>query len=261
MKYLSLIIVFITLFICRASAQDIPKMDINIGTAKCIELKEIPDHIGDTVCIYGHVRNFKMVSDQNIIIAQIDSASNNQPVIVEIAYVYAEAKPYLVKQLKNNMIIIFGIITGTHDKPKVVSKVFMPDDKSGTWLSYFKSKNEIQRDTSKLSKVRITDVQLLPPGPASIKNFFSTHINKKIQYCDLVSGGKISDHGSLTELYLNDSTLVILIKDKVMDKFKVAPQTAFLNKQVCVKGTLMAYQGKFAINIIDPEQIEILPDH
>lgn len=261
MKYLSLIIFLIKLSVYQALAQDIPKMDVNIGTAKCIELREIPDHIGDTICIYGHVHNFKVASDQNMIIAQIGSASNNQSVTVEIAYVYAEAKPYLLKQLKNNTIIIFGIVTGSHDKPKVVSKLFMPDDNSGTWLSYFKSKNEIQRDTGRRSKVRITDVQLLPPGPASIRSFFSTHVNKKIQYCDRVSGSKISDHGALTELYLNDSTLVILIKDKVIDKFKIAPQTAFLNKQVCVKGTLIAYQGKFAINIIDPEQIEIFPDH
>ncbi|MBB6110484.1 hypothetical protein HDF23_003243 [Mucilaginibacter lappiensis] len=240
-------------------------MDINISKAKRVELREIPNHIGDTICIYGHVHDFKVVSDQKIIVTQIDSASNTQPVTVEIAYGYPEAKPYLIKQLKNNTVIIYGIVTGSYDKPKVVSQFFMAEDKSGEQLAFFKEMKAMQRDTNKRSRARIVSVELLPPDPASIKKenykHFSSKVNKKIWYCDMVSGSKPSDDKTATELYLSDSTLVILIKNKVKEKFKVTPETAFLNKQICIKGTVIVYKDKFAVNIINPKQIEILPDH
>ncbi|SDP57585.1 hypothetical protein SAMN05428975_1883 [Mucilaginibacter sp. OK268] len=265
MKYLSLIIIFINLFIYQASAQNTLKTDIDIFKVKYLEIKEIPDHIGDTVCVYGRLHDFKAIGSQNIIIARIDSVSNHKPVTVEFIYTYPETKQYILKQLKDTTIIIYGIVAGNHDKPKVISSFFSPEDGSGTWPSYFKNIIKMQRDTSKRSKVRITSVRLLPPDPANMKKenykHFSAKLNKKIWYCDLVSGTKLSANKTLTELYLSDSTLTILIKDNVTGKFKVVPQTAFLNRQICVKGRVIAYKGKFAVNITNPKQIELLPDH
>ena len=265
MKYLSLTIIFINLFICRASAQNAPTTYIDVFKAKYLEIKEIPDHIGDTVCVYGRLHDFKAIGNQNIIIARIDSISNHKPITVEFTYTYPETKQNILKQLKDTTIIIYGIVAGNRNKPKVISGFFSPEDGSGTWPSYFKNVIKVQRDTSKRPKVRITSVQLLPPDPASMKKehyeYFSARLNKKIWYCDLVSGTKLSANKTLTELYLSDSTLTILIKDKVSDKFKVVPQTAFLNRQICVKGTVILYKGKFAVNIISPKQIELLPSH
>ncbi|MEN0054093.1 MAG: hypothetical protein AAGC65_10505 [Mucilaginibacter sp.] len=269
MKTLNLVIAFILIQISYALAQDttsimqaMRKGSIFRQAAKYIELKDVPDHIGDTVCVYGHIREIKEIPGVNGFIVSIDSASKGRSVAVEISYLYEAAKPSVLKALKKHDIEVYGVVNGNREKPIITNSVFMADDKSAFLLSSFKSRLQFQKDGGKKPSTRVTSVELLPPSREAVKassyKYFSERVNKKIWYSDSVSDAKFYVNEMLTELYLSNETLVVIIKGEVRNKFHTIPEVAFLNKQISIKGRVIPYKGKFAVNITNPKQIELI---
>jgi hypothetical protein len=272
MKYLNLVIAFIFIQISHALAQDTTTImqamktgSVFRSAAKYIELKDVPDHIGDTVCVYGHVHEIKAIPGVNGFIVSIDSASKGKFVTVKISYLYEAAKPNVLKALKEHNIEVYGVVNGNREKPVITSSVFMADDQSAFLLSSFKSRLQFQKDGGKRASSRVISVVLMPPSKADIevssRKYFSERVNKEIECGDLVSDAKFYADEMLTELYLNNGALIIIIKGKVRDKFSAIPEVAFLNKQIQVKGKVIPYKGKFAINITNPKQIELTANH
>ena len=79
--------------------------------------------------------------------------------------------------------------------------------------------------------------------------------------CDKVSGGRYIDGSGITFINLGgaypNQKLTIMIKAEDRVKFKVAPETAFLDKLICVTGKQIMYKGKPEIMVTDPEQIKV----
>lgn len=165
MRYLSPISAFIILLVQSASAQNIniPQTNFNPLLVKYIELTDIPNHVGDTVCVYGHVHDFKTLKNSNTITVIIDSASNGRFVNLELSYSDPEAIPYVINELKNN-IIIYGVITGNRDSPKIVSQLFLPEDGTGSELEFFRMMLNAQRHKNRNPKSKITNVVLTAPS-------------------------------------------------------------------------------------------------
>ena len=79
-------------------------------------------------------------------------------------------------------------------------------------------------------------------------------------FCDVVSGSKVLDNG-MTLLNLGgdypNQKMTVVIKAADRDKFSVAPEVAYKDKKICVKGTPTEYKGKPEIIVTDPSQITI----
>ena len=82
-----------------------------------------------------------------------------------------------------------------------------------------------------------------------------------ITVCDKVFSGKYFEKSDLTLLNMGaeypDQTMSIVIKGADRSKFKIAPETAFANKSVCVTGKQIMYKGKKEIIVTDTSQIKI----
>lgn len=84
-----------------------------------------------------------------------------------------------------------------------------------------------------------------------------------VTICDKVFSGKYFEKSDLTLLNMGaeypDQTMSIVIKGADRNKFKIAPETAFANKTVCVTGKQILYKGKKEIIVTDTTQIIIKP--
>ncbi len=82
-----------------------------------------------------------------------------------------------------------------------------------------------------------------------------------ITICDKVFSGKFFEKSGLTLLNMGaeypNQTMSIVIKGADRAKFKIAPETAFANKSVCVTGKQVMYKGKKEIIVTDTTQIKI----
>jgi S1/P1 Nuclease len=83
----------------------------------------------------------------------------------------------------------------------------------------------------------------------------------KVTICDKVFTSKYFDGSQMTLLNLGaaypNQKLTIMIKGDDRSKFKVAPDLAFTNKNICVTGVVEDYKGKPEIIVTDPTQIVI----
>ncbi len=77
--------------------------------------------------------------------------------------------------------------------------------------------------------------------------------------CDSVYSTRYFDGSQMTLLNLGgaypDQKLTIMIRGADKGKFKMAPETAFANKRICVTGVAQDYKGKPEIIVTDPGQI------
>lgn len=82
---------------------------------------------------------------------------------------------------------------------------------------------------------------------------------EKVTICEKVFSTKFFDGSQMTLLNLGaeypNQKLTIMIKGEDRGKFKVAPESAFKNKNVCVTGVVVDYKGKPEIVVTDPDQI------
>jgi hypothetical protein len=165
MKGLFLIVSLVVFSAITAFGQNIDTsfLKINPLLVKCIQLRDMPKHIGDTICVYGHVHDYKALPDSNKLIVNIDSASHGRVFTVELR-LPREAIPYLIEQITNNSIQALGIITGNRNNFKVMSYVIVPENKDGDMLAGFNSLLLTQKHRSDKHKVKIISVTLSPPN-------------------------------------------------------------------------------------------------
>jgi hypothetical protein len=80
-------------------------------------------------------------------------------------------------------------------------------------------------------------------------------------FCDQVYSTRYFESSQLTLLNVGaaypNQKLTIMIKGEDRGKFKVAPETAYANKHICVTGLVTNYRGKPEIVVTDPGQITV----
>jgi len=164
MKSLFLIVYLITLSALTASAQNIDTSLLKkMFLIKCIQLRDIPKNIGDTICVYGHVHNYKSLPDSNKLIINIDSASHGPTFTIELHYQEREAEPYLVAEIANNSIVAYGIIAGNKDNFRIVSYLIVPENEEKDMLAGFNLRLLAQKHRSDRHKTKIINVTLSAP--------------------------------------------------------------------------------------------------
>lgn len=90
----------------------------------------------------------------------------------------------------------------------------------------------------------------------------TNYVNKKVQYCDYVYGSYVTK-GDKPLILLNlgadypDAKLVVAIFHENWDNFEYKPEEFLKDKQICVKGKLILYNGQPEIIVKKPEQIEV----
>ena len=87
------------------------------------------------------------------------------------------------------------------------------------------------------------------------------HIGEKVTICTKIYSAKYFDNSKMTFLNAGapypNSSLTIVIFGKDRGNFKDAPETVYLNKEICVTGFLKEYKGKAEIVVTKPAEIII----
>jgi hypothetical protein len=90
----------------------------------------------------------------------------------------------------------------------------------------------------------------------------TTNTGNTSPVCDSVYSTRYFDGSQMTLLNLGgaypDQKLTIMIRGADRGKFKIAPETAFANKRICVTGVVQDYKGKPEIVVSDPGQIVMM---
>ncbi|TDW96309.1 S1/P1 nuclease [Dinghuibacter silviterrae] len=80
-------------------------------------------------------------------------------------------------------------------------------------------------------------------------------------YCDKVYGGRYFDNSGMTLLNLGgeypNQKMTVVIRGEDRSKFKDAPETFYMGKQICVTGKQEMYKGRPEIVVTDPSQITV----
>lgn len=88
------------------------------------------------------------------------------------------------------------------------------------------------------------------------------HIGDSVQICDRVLEGKylLQAKDAPARLYMGsrqpNPMFTIVINTDVRRRMKYDPEKKLVNKQVCVKGVVTTYEGRPAIVLQKPEDIE-----
>lgn len=88
------------------------------------------------------------------------------------------------------------------------------------------------------------------------------HMGDSVQVCDRVLGGKylLQAKDAPARLYIGsrqpNPMLTIVINADVRRLMKYDPEKKLVNKKVCVKGVITTYEGRPAIVLQRPEDIE-----
>ncbi|WP_295648295.1 hypothetical protein [uncultured Mucilaginibacter sp.] len=124
--------------------------------------------------------------------------------------------------------------------------------------------NKLTNDTL-VRKHHVISVVLLPPSKEWQRKGAITDLlaqsGKKITECVSFSGGKVDTSGT-TFLYFGDKYpdqwLTIVISEKDRKKFKIVPEVAFVNKELCITGIVYNNKGNPEMRITNPKQMEIV---
>ena len=85
------------------------------------------------------------------------------------------------------------------------------------------------------------------------------HVGDTVSVCTKVFGTKYFDKSQMTFLNLGaaypNSPLTIVIFGKDLPNFKVAPETAYADKDICVTGVIKEFKGKVEIIVSQPSAI------
>ncbi|MDP4148831.1 MAG: S1/P1 nuclease [Bacteroidota bacterium] len=97
--------------------------------------------------------------------------------------------------------------------------------------------------------------------PASSSPASSLSPGSTTTLCDKVYTTRYFESSQMTLLNVGaaypNQKLTIMIKGEDRGKFKVAPETAYANKSICVTGVVTEYRGKPEIIVTDPGQITV----
>ena len=93
----------------------------------------------------------------------------------------------------------------------------------------------------------------------SVRDNGNIKTGEKLTICEKVYSTRYFDGSQMTLLNLGaeypNQKLTIMIRGEDRGKFKVAPEQAFSNKNVCVTGIVTNYRGKPEIVVTEPSQI------
>jgi hypothetical protein len=89
----------------------------------------------------------------------------------------------------------------------------------------------------------------------------SKHVGDSVTICETLTGGRFLEQSSITLLNFGgaypNQLFTAVIRGKVRDQFKVAPESDLKGKKVCVTGKITMYQDRPQIVIYDAKQIRI----
>ena len=89
------------------------------------------------------------------------------------------------------------------------------------------------------------------------------HVGETNTVCGLIASARYMDSTRAKPTLLNfvhpypDHVFSVMIPNSARSKFKDPPETAFINKTVCVTGAIIDYRGKPEIVVDDPSQIVV----
>jgi S1/P1 Nuclease len=108
--------------------------------------------------------------------------------------------------------------------------------------------------------VKLVDVPV-DNTAAATTNSAALKSGENVTICEKVYSTKYFDGSRMTLLNLgaaySNQKLTIMIRSEDRGKFKVAPDAAYLHKNICVTGVVQDYKGKPEIVVKDPQQIVI----
>jgi hypothetical protein len=91
----------------------------------------------------------------------------------------------------------------------------------------------------------------------------SKHIGDSVKVCGKVAGGRYVESAQNSPTVLNlgaaypDQLLTIIIRKEQRSEYKEAPETMFLDKEICVTGTIVLFRERPQIVVYRKEQIKL----